>query len=394
MEDRFEAIRLQLKNYYRGNITPEEEMELMATLKTLPNGVLKELLASLWDEEKGDDVFYTPRESDHVFADIMAQVKSPRRLLWGRVAAVLAFVFLGSVSYWYLNKSAEPSVQSQAIAEKDVTSVIHPGEDKAVFVSSNGEVLNLQDLQVGASLNQDGAELKKEDDGTIVYRMAAFDKTAQQVKSWPTLRTPKGGQCPFRLPDGSQVWLNANSSISFAPDFPQGLRQVKVKGEVYFEVAKDAHAPFEVLVAETRIQVLGTRFNVSAYADDAALVTTLLDGIIKVQHQTDERLLKPGQQASLSASRELVVQNAADPNAAIAWKNGFFQFNDSDIASIMRQVARWYDVSVKYEGNIPSKKLTGSIPRHATLKQMLDVLAYSGVHFSVHGREITVKGSS
>jgi ferric-dicitrate binding protein FerR (iron transport regulator) len=195
------------------------------------------------------------------------------------------------------------------------------------------------------------------------------------------MTTPTGGQYKLTLPDGSKVWLNAASSITYPAAFVGKERTVTIKGEVYFEVAKNENMPFHVKANNITVDVLGTNFNIMAYEDEPAIKTTLITGAIKV----NGHLLKPGQQAV----NERITDNA-DIEEVVAWKNGLFEFNQQPIVSIMQQISRWYDVDIQYQGAIKSKTFTGQISRYADITTVLKMMELTGgIHFKVSDRTVT-----
>jgi len=245
-------------------------------------------------------------------------------------------------------------------------------------------------------------------------------QTAAAPAIYNTISTPRGGQYQLVLPDGTRVWLNAASSLRFPTAFTGSDRTVSMTGEVYFEVAPDKVRPFHVQVNDMTVDVLGTHFNVMAYGDEAAVKTTLLEGSVKVKAGDQERLLIPGQQASLGnraapgapqaggaqsdavqrastgnpgaprpAAEKLSVQTA-DVQQAIAWKNGFFEFENMDLGTIMRQISRWYDVDISYETQDTAARFGGGISRKLDLPDVLRLLEVNGVHFRLDKRTLTV----
>lgn len=382
----YKQLKQLIKKYYRHETTEEEEQYVHATWKEIPKRTLEKILAELWEEEQSGEHFF---DGEQLFDAIQKRLK-PRRLLWqySVAAAVAVMVCLGSVFYLYRESFFKDSAGQEQTASGQLAAIT-PGEQQAVFIASSGKSFNVSKLTGGEAVNVEGDRLHREQDGTISYQLAGA-QVADGVTGWNTLKTPLGGQCPFRLPDGTRVWLNAGSSISFPADFAKGHKQVKVMGEVYFEVTQNAHQPFEVVTKRASIQVLGTRFNVSAYDDDHAMITTLLAGAIQLKTTYGVKRLRPGQQAVQVNNDPLKVESLADPDGAIAWKNGFFRLDDSDVADIMRQVARWYNIDVHYNGRVPKKKLTGNISRSAGLEELMDILAYSGLRTTLQGRTLII----
>ena len=272
---------------------------------------------------------------------------------------------------------------------------IEPGEDKAILTLGDGSKIILDDAQNGILANQGGNSVLKAAEGELIYSFTeepvskSTDKAGEQV-IYNTIETPKGGKFQVRLPDGSKVWLNAASSLRFPTSFSGPKRQVELKGEAYFEVAHDESKLFEVNTRNQVVQVLGTHFNINAYADEPSINTTLLEGSVRVSdvRTNISQLLKPGEQSQLTEHIEVInVKNTAE---AVAWKEGYFQFNEADIETVMRQLERWYDVEVKYEGEVPVYRFGGEIERSLSLLQVLKILEKTKVHFRLEGREVIV----
>ena len=215
---------------------------------------------------------------------------------------------------------------------------------------------------------------------------------ADQAIRYNTITTLRGGQYQVILPDGTKVWLNAASSLKYPTEFRGKERNVELTGEAYFEVAKNATMPFHVQSAGQTVRVLGTHFNINAYEDEGVIKTTLLEGSIQITYQQAKVLIKPGEQARVVAGSpdKIIVDENADTDGAVAWKDGYFQFNHADIRTVMRQISRWYDVTVKYEGSVSSKDFGGAIERNLKLSQVLHILEKSQVHFVINGKEVVV----
>ncbi len=203
------------------------------------------------------------------------------------------------------------------------------------------------------------------------------------------MSTPKGGQYCLSLPDGSKVWLNAASSIKFPVAFTGKERKVWINGEAYFEVARNKQKPFIVAFDETEVKVLGTSFNVSSYNDESVNVTTLIEGSVSVQTAKDELILKPGEQAT--GKGNLKLNTKANIEQVMAWRNGAFDFNDQDFVACMRQLERWYDIRVVYDGPKPTAKFLGEVDRNLTLTQVLKVLEGVTAKFRLEGRTLHVR---
>jgi ferric-dicitrate binding protein FerR (iron transport regulator) len=255
----------------------------------------------------------------------------------------------------------------------------------------------------GALRQQGTTKLIKLDSGRLVYKAISASPQMAALQ-YNTISTPRGGQYQVVLPDGTKVWLNASSSLRFPTAFNGGERAVDLAGEAYFEVTKES-TPFKVHVYPSAtsiaagngghpahtIEVLGTHFNVNAYDDESALEATLLEGSIKLEKGNEQVLLKPGQQAiSARAGGAIRVIPDADVDAAIAWKDGYFQFDGAGIEAVMRQLARWYDVDVRYEGPVTERQFAGQMPRGVNLSEVLRILEESNVHFRIEGKKLVV----
>jgi ferric-dicitrate binding protein FerR (iron transport regulator) len=198
------------------------------------------------------------------------------------------------------------------------------------------------------------------------------------------------------LSDGSKVWLNAASSLQFPASFTGNTREVQLTGEGYFEVAKNAAMPFHVKVNNITIEVLGTHFNVNAYEDEASVATTLLEGSVKIKKDLPAKsssqsvVLKPGEQAQLAKDGQLKINRNANTQEVIAWKNDNFEFNNTPVKEIMRQISRWYDVEIDYKGSVSMHKLTGKISRNVDLHQVIEMLKYTGINIKIENKKIMI----
>lgn len=329
-------------------------------------------------------------------------------------AAAAVLLFLSSGLYLYLNRS-----QTQLLAEKYARSEsfhkdstvkkqlsqtrsaviikdIPPGNDKAILTLGDGSRIILDDAQNGVLANQEGKSILKTAEGELIYSFSDSDSSPAtsiipaETVSYNTIQTPKGGKFQVRLPDGSKVWLNAASSLRFPATFSGAQREVELTGEAYFEVAHDPSRIFKVTTRGQAVQVLGTHFNINAYTDEPTVNTTLLEGSVRISdlRTNKSQLLKPGEQAKLAEKIEVVnIKNTAE---AVAWKDGYFQFYEADIQTVMRQIERWYDVTVRYEGEVPQNRFGGEIERNLSLLQVLKILEKSRVHFRLEGREVIV----
>lgn len=306
-----------------------------------------------------------------------------------RVAAVLLVTLAAGwliIKHDHSRPTRSPQVAPTAAGIADER---RPGQ--ATLTLANGNQIILGDRKAGMIAKQGTTQVLKLDDGRLAYRSGGLSSAGEE-RTAPSniLSTPYGGKYQATLPDGTIVWLNAGSSLKFPTAFPGRERNVELKGEAYFEVAKDAAKPFTVFIRDMRVDVLGTHVDIMGYEDEAVLKTSLLTGSVKVINGKDAVMLKPGQQARLNASGQLSTADHADMGEVLAWKNDLFDFEGADIPSVMRQIARWYNVEVVYKDRI-DQHFTGKIERTANITEVLKMLELTEkVHFTVEGRKITV----
>jgi ferric-dicitrate binding protein FerR (iron transport regulator) len=297
---------------------------------------------------------------------------------WIRYAAAV-IVLLGVGAYFWLSNRQQP-------VDKVVTTDIAPGREGAILTLADGSKVVLDSLGNGMVAEQHGTQVVLKD-GSLSYNAS----NASTV-SYNTMATPNGRQFSVQLPDGSKAWLNAASSITYPTAFIGNERPVSISGEVYFEVVKDAKRPFKVKVNDnTEVQVLGTSFNVKAYAEDASVNTTLLEGSVRLSVFQKTQMLAPGQQTMVSRNGNIRLVNHADIQKIMAWKNGLFNFQDESLEEVMKQLERWYDIQVKYIGDPPKKKFFGELGRDLTLSQVIETLQEVGIQFHIEGRTLFVR---
>jgi ferric-dicitrate binding protein FerR (iron transport regulator) len=285
-------------------------------------------------------------------------------------AAVLTFSTMS-------DRSKEDNVQTTSRAVADIA----PGTSTAVLTLADGTRIDLENSANGKIAQEGNVQVIKLSTGEVQYKIIGRAVGEKRVTGSNTMSTPRGGQYQLQLPDGSKVWLNAESSITYPVHFADNERKVSITGEAYFEVAKDKTRPFRVLATDTYIEVLGTHFNVNAYQDEGPVRTTLLEGSVKINNS----LMKPGEAYADGKVFPTDVQQA------VAWKNGVFNFNDQNLSQIMLQLARWYDIEVVFPDGVPKKQYGGEIGRDLSLSQVLKGLENSGVHFDLQGRRLLVR---
>ena len=341
---------------------------------------------------------------------------------WYTYAAAAVVLLVAGAITWQLMTSRKSPVPAN---EKNAPAAINvqPGGNKATLTLSDGSVINLGNATNGKVAEEGSVQVIKLKEGELKYESSIVNR--QSAKTYNTLSTPRGGQYQLVLPDGSKVWLNAASSIKYPTQFAANERQVAITGEAYFEVAGLPPAPsggggakkvpFIVTVQSpagdnlARVEVLGTQFNIMAYDDEAAIKTTLVNGKVMIsqledgsQNNTTDsyKLLKPGQQAQIpqhaaiaAGGNPIKVIDIADTeemDAVLSWKNGYFTFNNADIKSIMRILARWYNIETGYQGKIPDYTISGSIPRKENISAVIKILEYEGFHFKQEQNKIIV----
>jgi ferric-dicitrate binding protein FerR (iron transport regulator) len=299
-------------------------------------------------------------------------------------------VVVVAASSWLWEKYAAPVktiIPIAGISTKDIA----PGTDKAILTLSDGSKIVLDSTGKGIIALQGSTRIEKTANGRLAYNGVANNEINEKPEAivFNTLTTPPAAQFQVVLPDGSRVWLNNASSLRYPTAFAGKNREVELTGEAYFEIAKDAVHPFKVRANDMAVDVLGTSFNVMAYTNEGAIKTTLLSGGVRVSRGNEHSILKPGEQAQLTAS-SLKVTNEVNLDAVVAWKNGFFNFDNADIPAVMRQIGRWYDVEVSYEGAMPTRSFGGKMNRNLHLSEVMEVLKTSDINCRIEGRKLIV----
>jgi len=292
-----------------------------------------------------------------------------------------------------VRKPAANTIAQNTIAQKTTAkNDIAPGGNHALLTLSNGTTIVLDDAKNGKLVDQGNMKVVKLDSGMLAYYN---NNKNDQTTVYNTISTPRGGQYQVKLPDGTLVWLNSASSLKFPTTFAGAKREVELSGEAYFEVVKNKAMPFKVAIVTPsgdggEVTVLGTHFNINAYNDETSINTTLLEGSVKFTAGFVEKLLHPGQQSVFNTSSQTVKVQSVDVHQVIAWKDGFFEFDNTDLATIMRQLSRWYDVDISYQ-TINNKGLFGGgISRKLNLSEVLHLLETNGVQFKIEDRKVIV----
>lgn len=302
-----------------------------------------------------------------------------RYLKWGAAAATIVLIST-AIIFYISRKPAAPR-----LAQQHFRHVGSPGSNKAQLTLADGSVVTLD--STGNQVIQQGTVKVQQQNGQLLYPIAAGPSS---IVSYNLLAVPRGGQFNVVLPDGSRVWLNAASSLRYPTAFPPDSRTVEIKGQAYFEIKPVPGQPFIVKVNNMEVQVLGTSFDVMAYADEPVTRTTLIQGAVKVKSGDSESYLHPGQAAAVNNATGSLTVQPADLREATAWKTGFFNFENASLGSILRQLSRWYNVEADYPSVPEENRFGGYINRNLPLQQVLPMLETDRVKLKLEGRTIKV----
>ncbi len=374
-----------LKKYREGNATTEEVNFLESYYNTF---------------ELKDNLVNTDNEGDYLQIKLAIKKTVDKRIdksykkhftslipVWTRYAAAAVILIFLSVGIYFLNK---PGAGNQPV--KQTAQNILPGSNKAILTLANGSRIVLGGAGLGQVAKQSNVSITKTAGNQIVYSSTGSNITAAAASQFQnTITTPNGGQFQVMLPDGTRVYLNSATTLTYPAAFSGSERLVQLNGEAYFEAAKNKKMPFRVKSGGQTVEVLGTHFNINSYADEAAIKTTLLEGSVKVSSGANSTLIVPGQQAIVSMGlKDAIVKRMVNIDKETAWKNGLFSFDGDDIGTIMRQVARWYDIRVQYADNLPNEKYYGEISKSSNLADVFKILELNNLHFDVEGKTVKV----
>jgi hypothetical protein len=373
------------EKFNNGQCTPAEK-ELLDTyvdeMKLLEGGWNNDLIK---EEDAHARIWQRLSESRRV---VPISPQKSNKYLWLKVAAVLLLSFFVGL-FFINNEKPEPRPTVAKIKQK----VILPGGNKAYLTMADGSRIILTDAKNGDLVTKPGLKVSKTSNGMLVYH---FNKNTGNISvntkpEYNTITTPRGGQYQIILDDGTKVWLNAASSLRFPQAFTGKQREVELTGEAYFEVAKNKARPFMVQANGTQVQVLGTHFNVNAYGDNNDVTTTLLEGSVRLAHGNSVVMLVPGQQGTAANSGAVIKVSMADIQQTMAWKNGFFIFHDLNIVEVMKQVSRWYDVDVEYQGDVTNNEFGGTVSKYKNINELLDIMQLTrSIHYKIDGRRVII----
>lgn len=366
-------VKELLKKYLAGTCSPEEKQRI-------------ESWYADQSEKRDEKIFQYDREKikEELWVDIVKNKSAGKRKIRLRQAtiAAAAVVLLGLFLYIF----KEPILHPQHNVVQAENSPVLPGGNKAIL-TTGGKQYVLSDMADGVVEQGDHFRVVKQEDGVVSFDV--IEQSSSAVPVLNTIETPKGGIYRVTLPDGSKVWLNNASSISFPSSFEAHQRVVHIRGEVYFEVAHDGSRPFKVLTPQQEIEVLGTKFNINAYEEEPFVRTTLIQGSVKVKGQSSTQILKPGyEMISAKDGQDKIAR--ADMSSVMAWKEGIFRFERVRLDVLMRQLARWYDIDLVYQGALPKDEFVGQIRRSEHIDKVLEVLQDGNVDIVLEGRKLIV----
>ncbi len=392
-----ERLEYLLRQYAAGSVTDKEVTELSVFLRQSQlKGDIKEILEVMayeaqpvenYGSEKVDKMIERILKSVSGSASV-APVRS-RRLFMKVLVAAAVFICVITGVYFIIQKLKEkPDVAQKT--QNGIKKDIAPGSNKAILTLADGYVITLDSAARGKLAKYGNMKVLKIDAGKLSYQQANTGR--QLTTQYNTVSTPRGGQYQVVLPDGSKVWLNAASSLKFPTAFLGKERNVELSGEAYFEVAHNEKQPFKVKAKGVEVLVLGTHFNINSYYDEGTIKTTLLKGSVRetIADKQQAVTITPGQQAQVGKDKVIKVIDDVDIAQVIAWQSGLFEFNNSDLPTIRRQISRWYDVDVVYESKPGDAKFGGGISKNLPLSEVLQLLQANGVEFEIEGRVLKV----
>ncbi len=321
-------------------------------------------------------------ESDlhKIYQELPQKRQSTTQLL--RIAATI--ILISAVSFGFYAFLRQEPFEKQQTTKKSTIKNDPISPYSSTLTLADGRIISLKDVPKGIIADNNGVKITKVEDDLISYTISPHRNEGIHAHGAQILTTGKGSQYQVLLADGTKVWLNALTTLKFPASFEGKNREVEITGEGYFEVKKSIKQPFKVKAKRQEIAVLGTHFNVNSYEDEPVTKTTLLEGSISVMQlkTKNSRILKPGEQSSIEDNKNIHI-NHVNIGDATAWKKGLFQFHNSDIQSVIRQLSRWYDTEIEFNGPIPDTKLWGEFHRNETLEKALDILTYFDLKYTI-----------
>lgn len=367
-----EYIALLAEKYKQGSLSETERKDFLSWYG--------QIAEELEEPESEKSKVVKKRMFQHISAHVSGQdvaEQQTKRLPHRWIAAAASLILVSTVLFFFYKSGETKTNQVNVLKNADAS----PGMNSAYLTLSNGQRIDLSAVNAGVIANLNGVSASKSKGNVLVYQSANV-QASNAVDKMSVLSTPAGGQYEVILPDGTHVWLNAASTLSFPEHFSRTERRITLKGEAYFEVAHEAARPFRVSTSRQDIEVLGTHFNISAYEDEPRTLTTLLQGSVRVSSAAKNTIIKPGQQAVSADKNDIQVQQA-NTRIALAWKNGMIAFEDESLRQIMRQVARWYNIKVEFSGRENQEVFTGGVSRDSKLSSLLEILKANNIRFSM-----------
>lgn len=397
-----ERINALIEKYIEGKLAGSEHSELYDLLTHPENKMIVHTLVERLNKAAEKPVDINDEATAVAFRNIVGVDKpgytngivkpmTRSRLIVRWAVAASAIFLLATGSYLWLTDQTKSSVKQEAKMQQDIPA----GKNGAILTLADGSKILLDSLHNGVVAQQNGSQVMLKS-GQLAYDASG---SSTQELTYNVLNTPRGRQFQIVLPDGTKVWLNSASSLKFPTTFSSKARRVQLSGEAYFEVSKAVDKPFILILANNaEVKVLGTCFNVNAYDNESKIRTTLLEGSVKVTASTssgiangEAAILKPRQQAQLTQTgNSIAVINNVDVDKVVAWKNGVFNFEGLALTEVMKQLERWYDIEVAYEGEVPNIEFYGELSRNSSLNDVIAALKDSDVHFRREGRKLIV----
>ena len=400
-----ETLLFLLQKLNSGTLTQDERIELASFFNKKQNkesasAALEELISQHGKSQAFDEKRYNPLIAGILKADTVVDtdeeeteteeigISNPKaggkKGWWMLLAAIVILVATGAYFYYFRPDLAGINTSTSKTLVNDVP----PGGDKAVLTISDGSTIALDSIPNGFVAQEGNAKITKSANGNLQYQTSSEMNDANLFN---TVTTPRGGQYLVILADGSRIKLNSSSSITYPVAFTGPERSVTVTGEAYFEVTANSKIPFKVRVYDMEVEVQGTQFNINAYLDEPAMKTTLLNGTLKLSKNSKTHMLQPSQQGIFDNQGNFLLEKNVDANQLSAWRNGKFQFNNSNLQTIMRQLGRWYDVDIVYERGFPQDlPVFGEIRRDVPLSEVVKLLDKSEVHCKIQGKKLIV----
>ena len=392
MKRDYQRINQLITQYLEGSLSVMHEAEFWGYVEDPSfESVIKQLLSEKLKSEPNLielDEQAQVRILNHIYKQEEPH-KQPKRFNWlPYVAAAVLIAMIGTGLFLYTQTNL-PDTQVVQLPHED----IQPGGNRAVLKLADGRQILLNEGQSGIVLSNEEITYK---DGNPLADLNAGNQLEGPVQ-WLELATPRGGTYQVTLPDGTDVWLNAGSVLRYPIRFDSKRRVVELSGEAYFDVAhlqiKNKRIPFLVKTADQTVEVLGTQFNLSAYADDANVKTTLVKGSVRIasaeRNEYAPIVLKPGQQSVYEAGSVAVA--TVDVRPFIAWKEGYFHFKSTPFPEVIKQMTRWYDIEIVFEGDMPIQTFSGKMSREVSLQNVLKFFEGSGVNFTIVNGKLIVQ---